>query len=73
MGRVGLLVYKNEKIINHWTFPGEWSGGVKPYIGDYNCDGKDEVYIFTRKSDSIFIHCVDPLNNQIVQTSSLVS
>jgi len=64
-GRVGLIVYENDKVINHWNFEGDWGRNNKPFIGDFDNDGKDEVFLFSRIKDTLYIHCVDPINNKI--------
>lgn len=65
LGRVGLIVYTKDKIIDHWNFDGEWGRATKPFIGDFDNDGTDEVFLFSRIKDSIYMHCVDPINNRI--------
>lgn len=64
-GRIGLIVYENDKIINHWHFNGKWCGSKRPFIGDFDKDGKDEVFLFSRIKDTLYIHCVDPINNKV--------
>ena len=64
-GRIGLLVYENDKIINHWNFDGEWGRINKPFIGNFDNDENDEVFLFSQIKDSLYIHCVDPINNKI--------
>ncbi len=66
VGRIGLLVYENNKIINHWNFEGEWGQIDHPFIADLNIDGKDEIFIFSQINDSLYLHCVDPINNRVV-------
>ncbi len=64
-GRIGLIVYTKDKIIDHWNFKGEWGIINKPFLGDFDNDGKDEVFLFSRIKDSLYIHCIDPINNKI--------
>lgn len=55
-------------IIDQWNFGGSFSLDLKKSIvltGDKDNDGKKEVYVFTLKSDSIFLHCISDLNNSV--------
>ena len=65
-GRIGLIVYTKYKVIDHWNFDGEWGRNNKPFIGDFNNDGTDEVFLFSQIKDSLYIHCIDPINNRII-------
>lgn len=42
----------------------EFIEGIRPVLGDYNADGKDEVYVFCRAEDSVFVVGLDPLGGK---------
>lgn len=65
-GNVGLIVYKDNEIIDHWNFEGKIAKINKPFLGDIDKDGELEICIFTQIQDSILVHCVDPLKESIV-------
>jgi len=51
------------KSFNEWDFKGSFPPSSPNFLiaGDYNNDGKKEVYVFTISSDSIFLHIIkDP-------------
>lgn len=64
--QVGLIVYKDTKIIDQWNFKGCWKDTQHPFFGDNNNDGTDEVYLFSRIRDTIYLHCIDPLNKKVI-------
>ncbi|MEA3317076.1 MAG: histidine kinase, partial [Bacteroidota bacterium] len=64
-GQVGLIANKNKKVINQWNFKGNWVRFSKPFIGDFDNDKSAEIFMFSRIKDSIYLHCIDPINNKI--------
>lgn len=65
-GMVGLIVYKDQGIINHWNFQGEWTKTEAPFMGDLNKDNMDEIFVFTQLNDSLLLHCIDPMHDSII-------
>lgn len=57
-----LKVYAyNGGLINQWTFEERWLPHSMIF-GDYNHDGYDEIYVFTKNRDSLFLYAVDSHN-----------
>ena len=56
-----LLIWYNPGLFfNEWDFPGSFSFGQKSFIktGDYDNDGKKEVYLLSIRSDSVFLNII---------------
>jgi anti-sigma regulatory factor (Ser/Thr protein kinase) len=53
--------------INQWNFEGKPLTKTNDYliIGDYDNDNKKELYIFSLNHDSIMLHCINDLNNNM--------
>ena len=65
--KLGVLVYAHgERIIDQWNFPGEWGRLVRPFTGDLNGDGSDEIIFFTSHDDSLYIHAIDPIRGKVL-------
>jgi two-component sensor histidine kinase len=65
--KTGLLVYTSSgKIIEQWNFRGVMYSSNNYFVGDMNGDGRDEVFLFSVKNDSLFLHCVDPLERRVL-------
>lgn len=47
-------------IIDQWNFSERWLSKFSS-AGDYNNDGNQEFYVFTRNEDSLFFYIIDPL------------
>ncbi len=69
-GDAAFVVYDSAgKIIDQYNLPhmklNMHSGKLFPnvYVGDYDGNGKKEIYIFATSHDSIFLHAEEPLNN----------
>lgn len=52
----------NDLIIDQCNFRGKWLFRSKVFFDDYDNNGFDEIYCFTSKHDSIFIHVVELMN-----------
>lgn len=48
----------NGGLIDQWTFEERWIP-KSMIFGDYNHDGHDEVYVFTKTRDSLFLYAID--------------
>ena len=61
--KVPEIVYFDEKdrIIGQWNLRGNWLASQQLFFGDYNKNGYDEVYCFTRVGDSIYLNCSELL------------
>ena len=55
------ILAHNGGIIDQWTFEEPWLPNSMLF-GDYNHDGHDEVYVFTKTADSLFLYAVDYRN-----------
>ncbi len=53
------IVYFDSKkrVLGQWNLRGNWLLKQKLFFGDYNKNGYDEVYCFTRNNDSIYLNC----------------
>ena len=49
----------NGGLLNQWTLEERWLPHSMIF-GDYNKDGNDEVYVFTKTRDSLFLYAIDP-------------
>ncbi|NOX89662.1 MAG: hypothetical protein GXO77_11595 [Calditrichaeota bacterium] len=57
------LTNLNNKLIDQWNLKEQWM--VRGWtIGDYNHDSFKEIYIITRKDDSLFIYVLDPFKKK---------
>ncbi|MHB2149692.1 ATP-binding protein [Calditrichota bacterium LG25] len=48
----------NGGLIDQWTFEERWLPNSMIF-GDYDHDGNDEVYVFTKTADSLFLYAID--------------
>lgn len=64
--RSSLLVYKNEQVIDQWNFDGEFAFLSQPIVDDFDNDGIDEIFLFVRFGDSLFLNCVDAVSREEV-------
>lgn len=53
--------------MNQWNFEGNPLTKTNDYmiVGDYDNDNKKELYIFSLNHDSIMLHCISDLNNNM--------
>lgn len=65
-----ILVYSKGRVTGQWTFRGSHGAAAMHITGDINDDGIKEVILFTRNGDSLFLNCVDAVNN-IVRFSDI--
>ncbi len=49
----------NGGLIDQWTFAERWLPHSM-FFGDYDHDGHDEVYVFTKNRDSLFLYVINP-------------
>jgi hypothetical protein len=57
-----ILYYSNQgNVINQWNLRGKWLYRKKLTFGDFNHNGFDEVYCFTRVGDSVFLSVIELL------------
>ncbi|HRZ76470.1 MAG TPA: hypothetical protein P5248_03825, partial [Bacteroidales bacterium] len=50
---------------NHqFNWDKEYIEGIQPVFGDYDGDGKDEVFVFCQEEDSVFVVGLDPLGGK---------
>lgn len=56
-GNVGIVLLKEIYTIGQWNFKGVYED-ISPrfMLGDYNHDGLDEIYIFTKAHDSVLLN-----------------
>jgi len=64
VGRIGILVYSNSRLIDQWNFDGEYVSNENPLIGDIDNDGLDELIIFSVVKDSIEMNCFNPFTGK---------
>ena len=53
----------NGGLMEQWTFEERWLNRSMIF-GDYNKDGRDEVYVFTQSKDSLFLYGIDPQSSK---------
>ncbi len=63
-----VTVYDHRNVVYHqWNLHGEIGNLIfpqsLPMTGDYNGNGKKELFLFTLSNDSIFLHMIDDLNH----------
>lgn len=55
-----IKVFDSDSIlIDQWNFSEDWLSG-QIYHNDYDNDNYNEIYVFTKKEDSLFLYVVDP-------------
>ena len=59
-----IMVLSDDKILEQIVIEGQLSSYSNNIIGDYDNDGRDEIFAFSQKNDSLFLHCVDYLNSK---------
>ena len=65
--RLGVLVYApGDRIIDQWNFPGDWGRLARPFTGDINGDGSDEILLFTCHDDSLYLNALDPIHGKVL-------
>jgi nitrogen-specific signal transduction histidine kinase len=61
-----LKVYAyNGGLIDQWTFAEHWLPRSMIF-GDYDHDGHDEVYVFTKNRDSLFLYAINPFRSHYI-------
>ncbi|MFO7891860.1 MAG: histidine kinase [bacterium] len=61
----GVVVYKNNKVVNQWNFDGiVHIKNISFLIGDYNHNHFKEITLFTHRNDTIFLHMIEPLADE---------
>lgn len=63
--KTAILVYSKGRVTGQWTFTGSHGTAACHITGDINNDDINEVMLFTRRGDSLFLNCVDALNNTV--------
>jgi len=61
-----ITISKNDAIIDQWNFKGSFDFWFKKCLfitGDYDNDGKKELYVFTLYRDTILLHCISDFRN----------
>jgi len=71
--RVAVVVYSKGKILDQWNFEGEYIPIKIPFWGDINNDGIKEIFVFTLMNDTIYIHCFNPKNTEIIIQNKVIS
>lgn len=61
---LAVLVYKDEAIVNQWNMYGKKVHVGAPFWGDVDNDGSLELFFATWHHDSIYIHCLNPLQGR---------
>ena len=54
------LYDSNEKLITLWNFLESPIKNFTIFSGDYNNDNRNEIYVFTTKTDSVFLYILEP-------------
>jgi len=65
LNQVNLLVYNKSKVINQWNFNGICGNIGQPMIIDIDNDGTKEVILFSVLHDTLYMHCVDAINDKV--------
>jgi hypothetical protein len=63
-----MTISNRSGIIDQWNFNGSFSFAVKESVlitGDKDTDGRKEVYLFTLRSDSVFLHSISDYSNPV--------
>jgi two-component sensor histidine kinase len=59
-GNAGLALKSGNAILGQWNFKGIYeSETFRLMIGDYNNNGRDEIFIFTLVEDSVMLHVME--------------
>lgn len=64
IGRIGVIIYKNNKLVGQWNFDGEYVSNENPLIGDIDGDGLDELIIFSVFNETVIMNCFNPFTNK---------
>ncbi len=62
-----VIVFSAGGQIDQWNFDGYLLDLGRMGFGDINNDGNDEIFVFTRTEDAIYLHCIDPLNSSYTE------
>ena len=68
-----IVMDKGMYTLNQWNFPGKMIIPHEKKYGDYNHNGKKEVYIFSYRHDSIFFNCIEPYNDSITAKERFIT
>ncbi|MBW6460600.1 MAG: histidine kinase [Bacteroidales bacterium] len=59
-GNTGFCIRKGDNALGQWNYRGIWQPKTnRLMIGDYNKNGRDEIYLFTVINDSVMLHAVE--------------
>ena len=61
---LNIVVFKGKGIIDQYNLKSKLLNDEFIYSEDYNNDGKKELFLLTRRNDSILLSIIDPLNKK---------
>ncbi len=63
--RLGIMIFTGNRVIDQWNFHGVWAKTAFPFVADFDHDGIKEIFVFTLRSDSVYLYCLDAFNKKI--------
>jgi len=71
--KTGVIVLKNEGIIDQWNFEGKHFHLAGTFWNDFNNDGTKELFVFTWKEGKILLNILNPIKNKIFLSNRIIS
>ncbi|MBC8488279.1 MAG: hypothetical protein H8D45_19810, partial [Bacteroidetes bacterium] len=75
IGNAAIKITRNDRsLIEQWNFDGKLiNESSRVSFGDYDDNGKDEVYLFSLKDDSLFLNAIEPLGCGFLLKNNLIT
>lgn len=72
-GTSAFILEKNDKMLYQHNFAGQFVNSNFYFINDYNNDLLKEIYLFTIRKDSLFLHIIEGVTRKIIAEDVFIS
>ncbi|MBI2428113.1 MAG: hypothetical protein HYV29_04840, partial [Ignavibacteriales bacterium] len=69
---IGIIVSKNDRILDQWNFTGKLLAMRPPLWGDIDGDGLNEIFVFVYNEKKIYLNCFNPVTNMVFYKDKFV-
>ena len=72
-GTSAIILEKNDKMLYQHNFSGQFINPNFYFINDYNNDLLKEIYLFTIRKDSLFLHIIEGITRKVIAENVFIS